>query len=152
MKKYLLLAGIVVFGFSFYAVSKQTYDNPEAVVKQLLKSTKAWDGSKMYYPKGEAEVTAITLNIEDGYNTGFHCHPVANFGYVVSGDLEIELYTGEKKVFSKGQVFSEVINTWHRGEAVNGPVEVVIIYTGEKGTPVTILPKTDDLKNEKCVE
>lgn len=152
MNRCLFMAVIFVLGFSFYALSKQTYDNPEAVVKELLKSTKAWDGSRMYYPKGEAEVTVITLNIEDGFNTGFHCHPVANFGYVVSGDLEIELFTGEKKVFSKGQAFSEVINTWHRGEAVNGPVEVVIVYTGEKGTPVTILPKTDDLKNEKCIE
>lgn len=62
----------------------------------------------MYYPKGEAEVTAITLNIEDGYNTGFHCHPVANFGYVVKGDLEIELYTGEKKSSAKGRYFRKL--------------------------------------------
>jgi len=150
MKRYLLISVLLAMSLAHSGNAKQTYDNPEAKVSELLSTSTTWDGNKIVYPKGEPEVTVIKLQIDEGFNTGFHCHPVANFGYVINGELEIELYNGPKKVFKQGESFSEVINSWHRGEAVNGPVELVITYIGEKGTPFTILPSDSNLEDEKC--
>jgi hypothetical protein len=36
-----------------------------------------------------------------------------------------------------------------QGEAINGDVEALIYYVGEKDTPLTTVPKTDDL-TQKC--
>ena len=148
----LILALYVFMVFPSVAFSQGTYSNPDAKVSELLKTTKTWEGKDIVYPDGKPEVTVVQLSIDEGFNTGFHCHPVASFGYILSGELEVELIDGSKKVFKKGEPFAEVIDTWHMGEAVNGPVELVIVYTGKEGTPVTILPKSDDLGNEKCEE
>ena len=93
----------------------------------------------------------MELSIDDGFNTGYHCHPVVSFVHVLKGELQIQLYNGPKKAFKAGETFAEVIDTWHSGEAINGDVEALIYYVGEKGTPLTILPKTDDL-TQKCAE
>ncbi len=102
-------------------------------------------------PKGTPEVTVVELEIDDVFNTGYHCHPVVSFVHVLKGELQIQLYEGSKKVFKEGDIFAEVVDKWHSGEAINGDVEALIYYIGNKGEPLTILPKTDDL-TQKCEE
>lgn len=153
MKTILFL--LAAFAFTVCAstsYSQGTYSNPEAKVSELMKTTKTWSGQDIKYPEGNPEITVVELNIDEGFNTGFHCHPVPSFGYILDGRLEVELADGTKKAFTKGQTFAEVVDSWHMGEAVGGPVHLIIVYTGNKGEPITILPKTDDLGTEKCVE
>ncbi len=88
----------------------------------------------------------------EGFDTGFHCHPVPNLAYIFEGEIEVEVFNGPKIIFKKGDAFEEVIHTWHRGKVLKGPAKIVVFYVGEIDTPITVRPKTDDLKNEKCVE
>ena len=151
MKKVFTLTVLALLFLSLPSLSQETYSNPEARVSEIFKATKTWDGQPIVYPDGIPEVTLVELSIDDGFNTGYHCHPVVSFVHVLKGELQIQLYNGPKKAFKQGETFAEVIDTWHSGEAINGPVEALIYYIGEEGTPLTILPKTDDL-TQKCAE
>jgi hypothetical protein len=42
-------------------------------------------------------------------------------------------------VFKRGEALIEVMDTWHQGKAVKGPVELVAFYAGVEGTEVTEL-------------
>ena len=153
MKTFIFLAALLIAPvFTVSSYSRDTYSNPEAKVTELLKTSKTWSGQDIVYPEGKPEVSLIKLSIDEGFNTGFHCHPVPSFGYILDGQLEVELADGTKKVFKKGEPFAEVIDSWHMGEAVNGPVELLLVYTGVQGEPITILPKANDLGAEKCVQ
>ena len=121
-------------------------------VNEILKTSRSWDGAKIEYPKGDPEVTAIIIKMEEGYDTGYHCHPVPNLAYMLKGEIEVEVFNGPKNIFREGDAFEEVIHSWHRGKVLKGPVEVLVFYVGEKDIPITIRPKGDDLKNEKCIK
>lgn len=151
MKKVLIMTLIAFTGLALNSIADETYSNKEARVVERFKAVQTWDGKPFEYPKGTPEVTVVELEIDDGFNTGYHCHPVVSFVHVLKGELQIQLYEGPKKVFKAGEMFAEVVDTWHSGEAINGDVEALIYYIGEKGSPLTILPKTDDL-TQKCEE
>ncbi|GJM15124.1 MAG: hypothetical protein DHS20C13_04510 [Thermodesulfobacteriota bacterium] len=151
MKKFIMMTLILFTGLVLNSSADETYSNKEARVNEIFKATQTWDGQPIVYPSGTPEVTVVELEIDDGFNTGYHCHPVVSFVHVLKGELQIQLYNGPKKAFKPGEKFAEVIDTWHSGEAINGPVEALIYYIGEKGTLLTILPKTDDL-TQKCAE
>lgn len=151
MKKIAILAVLIFPLITLVSDAQETYNNPEARTNDIFKSTTTWDGQPIVYPEGTPEVTLVELSIDDGFNTGYHCHPVVSFVHVLKGELQIQLYNGSKKAFKAGETFAEVIDTWHSGEAINGDVEALIYYVGEKDTPLTILPKTDDM-TQKCAE
>ncbi|MEM7008468.1 MAG: cupin domain-containing protein [Thermodesulfobacteriota bacterium] len=151
MKKLLLLSILVMPFLTLSSQADETYSNPEARVVEKYKTVQTWDGKPFVYPDGTPEVTVVDLEIDDGFNTGYHCHPVVSIVHVLKGELQIQLYNGPKKVFKAGEMFTEVVDTWHSGEAINGDVEALIYYIGNKEDPLTILPKTDDL-TQKCAE
>jgi quercetin dioxygenase-like cupin family protein len=109
----------------------------------LLKTTTSWDGGQFHYPKGQAEVSSVILNIAEGVTTKFHCHPVPTLGYILKGDVEVETKDGKKVVLKQGESAVEVMRTVHRGRALAGPVEILVFYAGDTNTPNTVLPEND---------
>ena len=109
----------------------------------LLQATESWDGGGIAYPEGQAEITSVLLRIEEDQEPPFHCHPVPTMGYVLRGTVEIETGDGKRKVLGPGVPLVEVMNTVHRGRAIDGPVEIIVFYAGAVGTPVTVIPDDD---------
>ncbi|QDP02797.1 cupin domain-containing protein [Thalassotalea sp. PS06] len=101
------------------------------------------DGESISYPEGKAEITSIKLRLEPGQQTPFHCHPIPTFGYVLSGKIEVKTKDGNKTIMSEGESAIEVMNTYHRGRAIEGPVEIVVFYAGAEGIPTTVLEGDD---------
>ena len=116
----------------------------------LLKTTTSWNGAPIRYPQGVAELTSVKVRLEQGAQTPFHCHPVPTFAYMLSGVLEVQAVDGAHKRFKHGESLAEVIDTWHRGQAIDGPVEIIVFYAGSRGIPTTIVPKTKDPEREAC--
>ena len=108
---------------------------------ELLRAGRSWDGGVIAYPEGAPEVTSSILRLEEGFDTAFHCHPVPTMGYVLSGTVVVETADGSVQQFAAGSSVLEVMNTLHRGRALNGPVEIVVFYAGARGVPNTILPE-----------
>ena len=139
MKIYLLAGFLLITVFPNLVVAE----------KQLNKTQTSWDNGVIYYPKGQAEITSVKLRIEENQHTEFHCHPVPTFGYVLYGELVIETKEGKKIVLKKGESVVEVMRTIHRGQAINGPVELIVFYAGSTTVPNTVFPK-NDIKKKYC--
>lgn len=117
-------------------------------VNDLLHTQTSWAGSAAGYPDGPSEFTAAQIELPEGAETSVHCHPVPTLAYVVRGTLEVRTGDGRTQVFQAGEAFVEVMNTWHRGRAVAGPVELIVFYAGSPGIPNTLgapdhAPSTD---------
>ena len=111
-------------------------------VTPLAKETTSWDGTPIAYPQGQAEMTALFIEIGPGAQTGWHCHPVPNFAYMLEGTLEVTLDDGRMKLLKAGDVLSEVVNRSHNGRNVgNLPAKLVVFYTGVVGTPLSVRDK-----------
>jgi quercetin dioxygenase-like cupin family protein len=107
-------------------------------VTPLAKETSSWDGKPIVYPAGTAEMTALLVEIAPGAQTGWHCHRVPNFAYMLEGTLELTLDDGRVKLLNAGDVLSEVVNRSHNGRNVGGvPVKLVVFYAGAVGTPLS---------------
>jgi quercetin dioxygenase-like cupin family protein len=125
----LLFAPIVVFAID---------ENPAVKVTQLLKTSSAWDGKKIVYPEGQAEMTALLIEIAPGESTGWHQHPVPSFAFLLNGTLEITLADGRVKRMQPGEALSEVTDTMHMGRALSKtPVKIVVFYAGSVGKALT---------------
>jgi len=113
-------------------------ENPAVKVTQLLKTTDGWDGKQIAYPEGQAELTALLVEIAPGESTGWHQHPVPSFGFLLEGMLEIALTDGRVKRMQPGEALSEVTGTMHIGRALGKtPVKIVVFYAGAVGKPLT---------------
>ena len=114
-------------------------DTAGVTVTPLLKTTHTWNGRQILYPEGQAEVTALVVEIAPGKETGWHEHPVPSFGMVLQGVLEVSLRDGAVKRLKAGDALAEVIDTWHNGRSVGEePVKIVVFYAGAVGKPLTI--------------
>jgi len=126
----LLFAPIVVFAID---------ENPAVKVTQLLKTTSGWDGKQIVYPEGQAEMTALLVEIAPGESTGWHQHPVPSFAFLLEGALEITLADGRAKRMEPGEALSEVTDTMHMGRALSKtPVRIVVFYAGSVGKALTV--------------
>jgi quercetin dioxygenase-like cupin family protein len=113
-------------------------------VTPLLKTTTSWDGKPIVYPGGQAEVSAIIVEIAPGGETGWHQHPVPSFGMVLEGTLEVRLKDGQVKRVEAGQVIAEVIDTLHNGRNVDKfPLKLLVFYAGSAGTALTVKESVD---------
>ena len=121
------------------AVALAIEDSPVVKVTPLLKTTTSWDGAQIVYPEGQAELTALIVEIAPGGNTGWHQHPVPSFGLLLEGTLEITLPDGRVKQLHSGEALSEVTGTMHIGRAVSPtPVKIIVFYAGAVGKALTI--------------
>lgn len=110
-------------------------------VETIAKSSTAYNGQKLRYLKTDKpEVTALKVEIPAGGQTGWHVHPVPVYAYMLSGRLSIEVEGGRTFEFGEGDVILEVMGTPHNGKTIgNEPVTLVVFYTGEKGSPTTMM-------------
>lgn len=110
-------------------------ETSEAVkVTPVLKASQSWDGALLQYPKGQAEITGVRIEIAPGGETGWHLHPVPSFGVMLQGQLEIKLKNGKKNVVKAGDALAEVVNTAHSGKNIGTePVLLLIFYAGAVG-------------------
>ncbi len=108
-------------------------------VTRLLQSPTSWNGAALAYPSGQAEVTAMLIEIAPGAETGWHLHPVASFAYILEGELEVSLKDGSKKRLEAGQALAEVVNTLHNGRNVGkGSLKLVVFYAGASNSTLTV--------------
>lgn len=105
--------------------------------KVLSKTTVTGNGQKITYPPTDkAEVTAMTVDLAPGSETGWHTHPVPVYAYVVSGNLSVELEDGKLLSFAAGDAIIEVVNTMHNGRNSGAvPVKLAVFYLGAEGIP-----------------
>jgi quercetin dioxygenase-like cupin family protein len=107
-------------------------DNNALKVTPLLKTTASWDGQPIIYPKGQSEVTALIVEIAPEGETGWHEHPVPVFGYIMEGELELRLATGEVRIVHPGEVLPESVGVLHNGRNIGEePVKILVFYMGE---------------------
>jgi quercetin dioxygenase-like cupin family protein len=107
-------------------------------VVPLLKTGTTWNGAAIAYPPGQAEVTALWVEIAPGGETGWHRHAVPSFAMLLEGTLEITTRAGTVKRLQAGEALAEVIATAHNGRNVGtGPVKLVVFYAGVAGQPTT---------------
>jgi len=107
-------------------------------VSTILKTQTTWDGAPIVYPKGQAEVTGMLVEIAVGAQTGWHLHPVPSFAVVVEGELEVHLKNGMVKKLKAGDGLAEVVNTLHNGHNVGTvPVKLFVFYTGAAGSQLS---------------
>ena len=129
---------VLIFAFSISPAFSGDYEN--LTVTPIRKTTTTTDGRKVAYPKTEMpEVTAITVEIPVGGETGWHTHPVPVYAYVLAGELGVEMENGGNYSFKEGDAIVEVVNMAHNGRNTGKmPVKLVVFYTGVEGSPNTI--------------
>jgi 4-carboxymuconolactone decarboxylase len=108
-------------------------------VTPLAKETASWDGNPIRYPDGEAEMTALLVEVAPGGQTGWHCHPVPSFAYVLEGSLEVTLDDGRVKHLEAGDVLAEVVGRLHDGRNTGSvAAKLVVFYAGAAGMPLSL--------------
>ncbi|EIP98156.1 cupin domain-containing protein [Opitutaceae bacterium TAV1] len=143
----LLLAAILASLLPFFvapalraATAAAEADSPYAkavAVTPLLKTQTDGAGQPIVYPAdGPAEVSAVLVEIAPGRQTNWHRHPVPCFGYMLEGEVRVELAGGETRTFRAGEAFAEVVNVLHNGTNPGpGPARLVMFVTGTAGRP-----------------
>jgi len=124
--------------------TRQTGDEAKQapiVVKELVKSTRSWDGALLVsYPQGQPEVIIRQITIPAGARLETHRHPVINAGVLTRGELTVVAEDGKTLHLKAGDPIVELVNKLHYG--VNEgkvPAEIIVIYAGTLGTPVTLV-------------
>lgn len=113
--------------------------SPSVKVTPLLKTTQSWDGKPLAYPKGQAEITGMMIEIAPGAQTGWHLHPAPSFGMVLQGNLTVTLKNGRQKKLKAGDAIAEVVNTLHNGRNTGKtPLKIIVFYAGVKGSNLTV--------------
>ncbi|MGV8057204.1 MAG: cupin domain-containing protein [Smithellaceae bacterium] len=111
--------------------------------KVILKTAITGNGAPIAYLKtDQPEITAMTVDIFPGAQTGWHRHSVPVYAYVIAGSLTVNIEGNVSREFNAGDVIIEVVNTRHNG-INNGktPVKLIVFYTGAKDIPNVL--KTD---------
>ena len=112
-------------------------------VTRLLKTTADAAGRPLAYPKaedGQAEVTALMVEIAPGGQTGWHKHPIGCIGYLIEGELEVTLADGRVHRLKAGEALCEVVDLEHNGKNTGAaPAKLVMFVLGTKdGGPFTV--------------
>lgn len=142
--QHLKLAFLGLIGLLLFAPPAFTADYGTGVKAKILKKTSVTDiGQKITYPRTDrAEVTAMTVELAPGAETGWHKHPVPVYAYVITGNLSVELEDGELRSYHAGDAIIEAVGTLHNGKNTGTePVKLAVFYLGAEGTPNVIKVK-----------
>ena len=106
----------------------------------LLKTTKTWDNADYGYSEiKNPEVTVLKIDIGIGENLPMHKHDMINVAYVKKGTLTVVTDNNDEITFHEGESFAELVGKYHYGKNTgNEPVELIVFYIGEKGTPLSV--------------
>ena len=106
----------------------------------LLKTTSTWDNAeytKLKIKKPEVTVLKIIINV--GEELPMHKHDLVNVAYVKKGTLTVTTDDNKKITLQEGESLPELIGKYHYGKNTgNEPVELIVFYIGEKGTPLSV--------------
>jgi len=115
---------------------RQEANEASIVVKELVKTTKSWNGEFLLpYPQGQPEITIRRISIPAGARLETHSHQVINAGVLMSGQLTVVTADGKTLHLKAGDPIVEVVNTSHYGiNQGKVPAEIVVFYAGAVDT------------------
>ena len=106
----------------------------------LLKTTSTWDNAsykKLKIKKPEVTVLKIIINVNE--ELPMHKHDLVNIAYVKKGTLTVITDDNKEITLHEGEVLPELVGKYHYGKNTgNEPVELVVFYIGEIGTPLSV--------------
>ena len=124
----------------FIAILFTTNLSYSAEKEVLLKTTQTWDNAeykKLKIKRPEVTVLKIVININE--ELPMHKHDLVNIAYVKKGTLTVITDEHKEITLHEGEVLPELIGKYHYGKNTgNVPVELVVFYIGEKGTPLSV--------------
>ncbi len=132
------LALVAITGAAAAGDIKNAYQASEGKVhvEPLLSGpTKTVVGEDIRYPGGlPAEVTAAVVTLPPGKKTGWHRHGVPLFGYILSGQLQVDYGDKGVRTYDAGDGLMEAMDQRHQGvNAGSEPVRLLVIYMGADG-------------------
>lgn len=106
----------------------------------LLKTTSTWDNAEYQKLKiKKPEVTVLKIIIGIGESLPMHKHDMVNIAYVKRGILTVITDKNEQITVKEGDCLPEIVGKYHYGKNTgNEPVELIVFYIGEKGTPLSV--------------
>lgn len=115
-------------------------NSPELESVEVLQTTRSWnDVPYTHYPSDTPQLTVVRFNIPPNSSLPWHTHDVPNAAYVISGALTVEdRETGRTLVVRTGEAFGESVGSVHRGFTEDLETEVIAIYAGAEGIPLSI--------------
>ena len=106
----------------------------------LLKTTSTWDNAnykKLKIKKPEVTVLKIIINVNE--ELPMHKHDLVNIAYVKKGILTVITDDNKEITLHEGEVLPELVGKYHYGKNTgNEPVELIVFYIGETGTPLSV--------------
>ena len=134
------LKTIIVLFVMILCATNSAYSAQKEV---LLKTTSTWDNAeykKLKIKKPEVTVLKIVINV--GEELPMHKHDLVNIAYVKKGTLTVITDKNEKITLHEGECLPELVGKYHYGKN-NGkePIELVVFYIGEEGTPLSVNKK-----------
>lgn len=128
---------IILILLSVLFISNNAYSAQKDV---LLQTTKTWDNAKYKKIKiKKPEVTVLNIIIGVGESLPMHKHDLVNVAYVKKGTLTVITDKNKQITLHEGDCLAELVGKYHYGKNDgNEPVELVVFYIGEKGTPLSI--------------
>jgi len=121
-------------------MTKTTKTSYSAKKEVLLKTVSTWDNEEykeLKIKKTEVTVLKITINVNE--ELPVHRHDLVNIAYVKKGTLTVITDENQKITLHAGEVLPELVGKYHYGKNTgNEPVELIVFYIGEKGTPLSV--------------
>ena len=90
---------------------------------------------KIDFPEGYTTVTAIA-EVPAGGAAGRHSHPGIETGYVMEGELTLEIDGQPPKVLKAGDSYQIPAGAIHDAKAIDKPFKVLAIYIVDKNKPL----------------
>jgi quercetin dioxygenase-like cupin family protein len=118
----------------------------------LAKGSTSWDGGRVEYAQGVAELTVQRIRVAAGGQAlalPVHCHAVPLAAYVTSGSVRVVKPSGQEQSFHAGDAFIEVMSQWHQGVFVED-TELIVFYAGIAGAPISTQPGDDSIPADRC--
>ena len=106
----------------------------------LLQTTSTWNNKNFQELQlKNPEVTVLKITINVGEQLSMHKHDLVNIAYVKNGTLTVITDTNDSITVHEGECLPELIGEYHYGKNTGEkPVELVVFYIGEKGTPLAV--------------
>ena len=109
----------------------------------LLKTTSTWDNAEyknLKIKNPEATVLKIVIGVNE--ELPMHKHDLVNVAYVKQGTLTVITDDNKEITLHEGEVLPELVGKYHYGKNTgNVPVELIVFYLGQKGTPLSVNKK-----------
>lgn len=105
----------------------------------VMQTTQSWnDVPYTHYPAGTPQLAVMRFHIPPHSYLPWHTHDVPNVAYLLEGVLTVEdRETGLTRVVRAGEAFGESVDSVHRGYTEDLAAEVIAIYAGAEGVPLS---------------